>query len=222
MRYEGIEVIPINSKENKSTDIVERINPDFILISHPFAAIDAGFIITNIRKISEVPIIILANTKTGGEKARLLEIGADEYLCKPIDYLEFLSTVNAVIRRNYRCRSGSKSTVNIDDRLTLNFDTHELRCLDKPIHLTPLEYNLLSTLVKHNGMILSYQTILEKVWGVNYVSDVALLKKYIYYLRSKLELNPHDPKLILTERSFGYHINKATQITEDPAKHIYS
>ena len=207
MRYVGIEIVSAASGLD-GIQSVETVAPDFTIIGFPLPDMDSGVTINKIREFSDVPIVIFSNTTVVAEKARLLEAGADEFISKPVNCIECLSVVNALLRRTFNVSVKQNSTVSIDERVVLNFDTHELTISGDHKHLTPFEYNLLFILVRNSGLVLSYKTLLEKVWGPNYIADISLLKKYIYNLRSKLEQDPHSPRIITTERGYGYKLCK--------------
>ena len=98
--------------------------------------------------------------------------------------------------------------ISIGGKLTINFTTNEVFLSGKRVKLTPIEYQLLSELVRNNGKVLTHSTLLEKVWGSEYGKDYSFVKKYIYRLRSKLERNASKPQLLLTERGIGYRFIK--------------
>jgi len=195
-------------KVSKGIEMIETESPDFVIADSSLPDTDLIEAIGTIREFSDVPLTILSEAETDMDKARFLEAGADEYITKPISCMECLSVINALLRRTKGIGFKPGRTVSIDEQLKINFDTRELLRSGKHIHLTPTEYNLLSTLVRNSGIVLSQRTLLEKVWGSNYTNDLSLLKKHIYRLRSKLEPEPSRPRIIVTERGFGYKLVK--------------
>ena len=210
MRYSSIEAISVPTGLD-GIENVEAAGPDFVIISFPLPEVDSGSIIAKIREFSDIPIVIFSGTTSVAEKARFLEAGADEFISKPVNCIECLSIVNALLRRTFKVSVKQKNIVSINERVVLNYDTRELTISGCHTHMTPFEYHLLAILVRNSGLVLSYKTLLEKVWGPNYTADVALLKKYIYTLRSKIEQDPRDPKIITTERGYGYKLSKVLE-----------
>ena len=207
MRYMGIEIIPVVTGID-AIGTVETSSPDFAIIGFPLPDMDSGVTIDKIREFSDVPILVFSETTAVADKARLLEAGADEFITKPVNCIECLSVVNALLRRTCNVSVKQHNTVTIDERISLNFDTRELTISGDHTHLTPFEYHLLALMVRNSGLVLSYKTLLEKVWGANYTADVTLLKKYVYNLRTKMEKDPRNPRIITTERGYGYKLCK--------------
>jgi len=207
MRYSGIE---IKSAERGADAIgcIDMVSPDILFINFPLLDADIGEVLLNIRKYQDIPIIIFSENVSVSEKARLLEAGADELIAKPINCIECLSVANALLRRTFHLPFKQEQSIYLNERVVLNLDTHELFVSGKRVHLTPIEFRLLALLTRNRGLVLTYQTLLERIWDATYSSDLDLLKKYIYNLRSKIEDHPHEPQIIVTERGLGYKLNK--------------
>jgi two-component system KDP operon response regulator KdpE len=184
--------------------MIELESPDLLITDFPLTDMDSMEYIGKIREFSDIPMIIVGPEPREAEKARALEAGADEYIHKPLNSIEFLATTNALLRRTKGIGMQSQMIVSIEKDFTVNLNTHEISRSGKKIQLTPMEFKLLSVLVRNRGQILNHRVLLERAWGSNYVDDLDLLKKEIYRLRSKLEAEPHCPKYILCERGFGY------------------
>jgi|WetSurMetagenome_2_1015567.scaffolds.fasta_scaffold183117_2 two-component system, OmpR family, KDP operon response regulator KdpE len=161
--------------------------------------------IRQIREFSNAPLLILSKTETEIDRARGLEAGADEYINIPFNPLELLATCRALLRRSNQS-SFVKSFTTID-KMTVDVDSKEVRVLGKTIKLTPIEYRLLLELIKNEGKILTHRAILENVWGKEYIDDHKFIKKYIYRLRTKLELDGQH-KLITSVHGTGYKLNR--------------
>ena len=142
------------------------------------------------------------------DRARCLEAGADEYVIKPFSPIELLARVRALLRRTKGVGFKPERLVSIGRELTINFTTREVSLSGKRVKLTPIEYHLLSELVRNNGRVLTHSTLLEKVWGSEYTDEYSFVKKYIYRLRSKLEPDASKPQMLLTERGIGYKFVK--------------
>ena len=188
--------------------LVETESPDVVIASSSLPDIKNIEFLTKVREFSDVPIIIASETGTDMDRARGLEAGADEYVTKPLNPIEFLAITNALLRRTTGIGFKPERTTSIHGELNINFTTHEVHCCGKQIHLTPIEYNLLAELVRNSGRIITQRTLLEKVWGSEYTDDLYFLKAYIYRLRSKLEREPSKPQMLITERGLGYKFIK--------------
>ena len=203
-RYPDVIVISIGDGR-KGIEMVETESPDLVIADSSLTDIDILDLVSEIRDFSDVPLIILYEAATEMERARGLETGADEYINKPFSSVELLARVNALLRRTQRLGFKPERVISIGSELTINHATHEvILSTGKPVKLTPIEYHLLSELVRNNGRVLTHSNLVEKVWGSEDTCDYSYVKKYIYRLRSKLETDAGKPQMLLTERGIGY------------------
>jgi len=144
------------------------------------------------------------------DRARGLEAGADDHVNKPFSPIELLARIKALLRRTQGLGFKGGSLVSIGSELTINFATREVFLSDKQVKLTPIEYHLLSELVRNEGRVLTHNSLLEKVWGSEYVNDTGFTKRYIYRLRKKLNDDPGNPRMIHTEHGVGYKFIRPT------------
>jgi two-component system KDP operon response regulator KdpE len=164
-----------------------------------------GFeVLEMIRESNTVPVIML--TAKGEEEDRVhgLELGADDYITKPFSPRELVSRVRAVLRRTEMTGASTHGLIEVDDRLKIDFDRHEVWVEAQLVKLRPTEYRLLYHLVQNAGWVLTHDQILTKVWGYEYRDEPHYVRLYINYLRQKIEKDPANPKYILTERGVGY------------------
>jgi two-component system KDP operon response regulator KdpE len=138
------------------------------------------------------------------DKVRGLQMGADDYVTKPFSQKELLSRIQAVLRRAEMPPMAPKTQMKVDDELILDFARNEVIVRGEPVTLTPTEHRLLYHLVSNPGHVLTYETLLAKVWGYEYREEAHYVRLYVNYLRQKIERDPARPKYILTERGLGY------------------
>lgn len=205
VRYPEVVVVSV-AEGQKGIEMVETESPDLVMVDSSLADMDTLDLVSKIRDFSDVPLIILSEAETDMDRARGLEAGVDEYVTKPLSPIEFLARVRALLRRTQRLGFKPERLISISGELTINFTTHEVLLSGKLVKLTPIEYQVLSELVRNEGRVLTHRTLVEKVWGSDYVTDSSLVKKYIYRLRSKLEPDASKPQMLLTERGIGYKL----------------
>ena len=178
--------------------------PDLVLLDVMMPDLDGFEVLKIIREISKTPVIMLTAKGEEDDRVRGLELGADDYITKPFSPRELVSRVKAVLRRTESASTNLHGLIEVDERLKIDFDRHEVWLENKSVNLRPTEYRLLYHLVQNAGWVLSHDQILTNVWGYEYRDQPHYVRLYINYLRNKLELDPANPKYILTERGIGY------------------
>ena len=180
------------------------VTPDLILLDVMMPDLDGFEVLETIREITNVPVIMLTAKGEEEDRVRGLEMGADDYITKPFSPRELVSRVRAVLRRTETVGTTTHGLIEVDDRLKIDFDRHEVWVEGRLVQLRPTEYRLLYHLVQNAGWVLTHDQILTKVWGYEYRDEPHYVRLYINYLRQKLEQDPANPKYILTERGIGY------------------
>jgi two-component system KDP operon response regulator KdpE len=179
-------------------------NPDLILLDVLLPDVSGWVTYDALREITPVPILFVTVLGTEEEITRGLEMGADDYIVKPFSYVELLTRVKAAL---YRARRTTpKRSVYERAPLVVDLQRGSVEVDGEATYLTPLEYKLLATLVRNAGRVVAHRTLLRRVWGPQHEERRQYLKLYIWYLRQKLEPNPSEPRLILTERGVGYYL----------------
>jgi two-component system KDP operon response regulator KdpE len=178
--------------------------PDLVLLDVMMPDMDGFETLQHIREMSNVPVIMLTVKGEEEDKVRGLELGADDYVTKPFSPRELSSRIKALLRRTEMPPVMEKTVLEIDDRLSVDFQRHEVWVDGEQIKLRPTEYRLLYHLVNNAGWVMNHETLLSKVWGPEYRDEVQYLRLYINYLRQKIEVDPANPQYILTERGIGY------------------
>jgi two-component system, OmpR family, KDP operon response regulator KdpE len=179
--------------------------PDFAILDSSLPDIDHLLLINQIREYSQIPLLVLSDEKTDADRAKSLEMGADDLVPKPFNPIELLARIGALIRRSYGLGKNHERPIFISKNVSINFTTREVFVSGVKIHLTPIEYGLLSELAINPGQVITHRVISERVWRMEYNGDHSFIKKYIYLLRSKLESNS-DQRIIVSERGIGYKL----------------
>lgn len=189
--------------------------PDLVILDIMMPKLDGWEVCRRIREVSQVPILML--TAKGQERDELqgLSLGADDYLSKPFSYQKLLARVEAALRRSQPPNMAGQDTLYRDGAITIDYWRRTVHVRGKQVELRPLEYRLLVCFTRNSERVLTHQELLEQVWGPNYDS-AGVVKLYVSYLRRKIELDPENPKLILSMWGVGYRYQppgKSTQRT---------
>jgi two-component system KDP operon response regulator KdpE len=204
LELEGHQVI----EARNGLDALEAVRtklPDLVLLDVMMPELDGFETLRMLREFSTIPVIML--TAKGDENDRVygLELGADDYIPKPFGVRELISRIKAVLRRADRpSTSPDQAVLVIDERLSVDFNRHEVIVNGKRIKLRPTEYLLLYHLIENAGWTVPHDQLLAKVWGYEYRDEAHYVRLYVNYLREKIEEDPSNPRYILTERGVGY------------------
>ena len=204
--YPSCVIIPAKNGIEGISRIESEI-PDIAVVSSSLADTNIYNLISQIRQFSDVPLLILFEGENEIDRAMVLEAGADDYISKPINPIEMIARVRALLRRTSGQYLRQEQTFSAG-KLVVNFSRREVSVSDRPVKLTPHEYSLLEKLIENEGRVVTNHILLESVWGSDYIADNTFTKKYIYRLRSKLETDPSNPSMLLCERGIGYKFVK--------------
>jgi len=207
VRYPDVNVIAV-AEGQRGIELVEVESPDLVIVDSSLSDITTLDLISKIREFSDVALIVISEEQDAFERAKELEMGADDYIIKPFSPIEFLAKIRALLRRIDGNGFKPQRLVTIGNELAINFATEEVFLSGNRLKLTPTEFHLLSELVRNEGRVLTHSTLLEKIWGSEYVEDPSAVKKYIHRLRSKIEPDINNPQMIITERGIGYRFTK--------------
>jgi len=203
LEQDGYEVVEAYNG-SQAMEKLRTTLPDLVLLVVMMPDTDGFTVLKMIRQIGATPVIMLTAKGEEDDKIKGLELGADDYVTKPFSPRELTSRIKAVLRRGDFNRDEESGKIIVDDRLTIDFDRHEVWVESELVQLRPTEYRLLYHLVQNAGWVLTHDQILNKVWGYEYENEPHYVRLYINYLRKKLEVDPADPQYILTERGVGY------------------
>jgi two-component system KDP operon response regulator KdpE len=179
---------------------------DLIILDVMMPRMDGWETCNRIREISDVPIIMLTAKDKESDTLKGFQCGVDDYVTKPFSFSELSARVRAVLLRTRKAPPDKRRRVYVFDQLVVDADNSRVTLRAKPVSLTPTEFQLLLTLAENAGRILSHEQLLSRVWGPEYVGETGYVKRYIWYLRQKIEDDPSNPQYILTERGFGYKL----------------
>lgn len=178
--------------------------PDLVLLDVMMPRMDGWETAQRIRQVSPVPVIMLTAKDEESDKLKGFAAGVDDYVTKPFSFAEIVARVSAVLHRSRLVPVAHKPKRYSSGSLVIDTDARRVTKAGKVLELTPTEYRLLATLAENSGRVLSHEQLLNKVWGYEFGDDTGYVKRYVWYLRRKVEDDPRKPEHILTERGFGY------------------
>jgi two-component system KDP operon response regulator KdpE len=180
--------------------------PDVVLLDLGLPDIDGLEVTRRLREWSAAPIIVLSARGQESQKVEALDTGADDYLTKPFGTEELTARIRVALRNASRSAQDPTTSIVTVGRLRMDLAKRLVTLGDAEVHLTPIEYKLLAVLVKHPGMVLTHKHLLDQVWGPGHAHQMQYLRVYMAQLRRKLEENPANPKVLMTEPGVGYRL----------------
>jgi len=181
--------------------------PDLVVLDIMMPDMDGWTVCERLRELSDVPIIFVTAIGKEADVVRGLEMGADDYLVKPFSPRELVARIEAVLRRGTRNGGAAiEGRTYENGPLSVNLENRQVKLSGELVELTPIEFKLLSTFIRNEDKVLTHRFLLSQVWGSAYEEERQYLKLYVWYLRQKIEEDPSDPRLILTERGVGYRL----------------
>lgn len=181
-------------------------NPDIILLDLGLPDMDGVELIRHIRGWAAVPILVLSARDQEQVKVAALDLGADDYVTKPFGIDELLARMRTALRHATRVAENGGESVFTLGELRVDLGKRQVFVSGKETHLTPIEYKLLTTLVRHAGKVVTHRQLLKEVWGPLHVEESHYLRVYMRQLRNKVEANPAHPRYLVTELGVGYRL----------------
>ncbi|MBP7860626.1 response regulator [bacterium] len=191
-------------KEGLSKVASER--PDLVILDLGLPDTDGLEVTRQVREWSNVPIIVLSAREKENDKVEALDAGADDYLVKPFGIGELMARLRVALRHANRLSDDQLDSNFSFGDIHIDFAKRQVLRNAEEIHLTPIEYKLLNTLVRYSGKVVTHKHLLRETWGGEYSDETQYLRVYMAQLRKKLELDPAQPKYLITEPGVGYRL----------------
>jgi len=196
------------TKGKEAISMATSYCPDLILLDLGLPDMDGIDVLKTIRQLtSSIPVIIVSARGYEREKVEALDLGADDYITKPFGTSELLARVRTELRHSRKNTNGSRSEsdiITVKD-LEINYIKRQVSIAGKEIHLTPIEYKIIVLLSNNVGKVITHDSIIKEVWGP-YTNEIQALRVNMANIRRKLEVNPAEPKYIVTEVGVGYRM----------------
>ncbi|MCB0128290.1 MAG: response regulator transcription factor [Caldilineaceae bacterium] len=188
-------------------EMVAMEQPDLMILDIALAGEMDGFRVAHrVREFSNIPIVMLTAKARESDLLHGFEVGADDYLTKPFSAKELLARVRSLLKRARMMTIAPANAFIQCGPLSIDLARRRVAVNGQDVRLTPTEYNLLHELATHPNQVLRHEALLTAVWGFEYRNDLDYLRAYIRYLRRKLEVDPTNPQLIITQPGVGYTI----------------
>ena len=205
LETEGWRVFEAETLRQGVIDAATR-KPDLVIADLGLPDGDGVDLIRELRTWSQVPVIVLSARSDEGEKVRALDAGADDYIEKPFGVSELLARVRAHRRRQQGGQPGEGGSLVTIGNVEIDLAARIVRKSGAEVHLTPLEYRLLGVLLANAGRVLTHRHLLREVWGPSHVEQNHYLRVFMGTLRHKLEDDPAQPRMLVTETGVGYRL----------------
>ena len=183
-------------------------NPDVLFLDLGLPDTDGVEVIRQVRSWSNMPIIVISARSDDADKIEALDAGADDYLSKPIGTQELMARIRTALRHSNRLKTDSMlyNRPFHAKELTVDFEKHLVLLGNTPVHLTQIEFKIISLLARNSGRVMTYDAIISNIWGPYADSDNSILRVNMAHIRRKLEKNPAEPEYVFTEIGIGYRM----------------
>jgi two-component system, OmpR family, KDP operon response regulator KdpE len=192
------------SSGNEGLIQINSVKPDIVLLDLGLPDIDGKDLLKKIREWTNIPVIILTVKDSEQDKIELLDTGADDYLTKPFGVGELQSRIKVALRHSHG--NVSKDNIFRTGKLVIDYSNRIVTLDKKEIKFTPTEYSFLCLLAKNAGKVVTQTQIMREIWNPNLENETQYLRIYVLQLRRKLETDPSNPKMIITEPGVGYRL----------------
>ena len=204
---EGFQVITAD-RGTKALKLFYDERPDLVVLDLMMPGMDGWEVCARLRELSDKPVIMLTAKSSEADKLRGFRLGVDDYVTKPFSLAELTARIQAVLARAGSEQSEEISLLKVGP-VTVDTRRREAALNDKPLALTPTEFRLLSVLAQRPGTAISQEDLVAEVWGDYRQKGGSALRRYVWFLRQKIEQDPNEPKLLITVRGFGYRLESS-------------
>ncbi|KMN35514.1 MULTISPECIES: two-component system response regulator KdpE [unclassified Chromobacterium] len=204
LEEEGLTVHEAETGKQGLIEVATR-KPDLVILDLGLPDMNGQDTIKQLREWTDLPILVLSARTQETEKVAALDAGADDYLTKPFGVAECLARVRVLLRRRTHGSAAAQQLFQFGD-IKVDLVNRQVAKAETAVHLTPIEYRLLSTLIRNAGKVITHRELLLAVWGPSFSEHNQYLRVYMGHLRQKLEDNPAMPRHILTETGVGYRL----------------
>jgi len=211
LEADGYHVFEAETGQQAVTEAATR-KPDLLILDLGLPDMDGVQVMRQLREWSNIPVIVLSARSQENDKIVALDAGADDYLTKPFSTAELLARIRAQLRRQSLAGHDSNGTAYQFGNVKVDLSSRLIFREEEQVHLTPIEFKLLSVLLRNAGRVVTQRQLLNEVWGPSYVESSHYLRIYMGHLRQKLETDPAQPRHLITETGVGYRL----VTTEDP------
>jgi two-component system KDP operon response regulator KdpE len=204
LTVEGFEVQTAASV-SEARAMLHHALPDIMVLDLGLSDGDGATLVQEVRKHHALPILVVSARHQEAQKIQLLDAGADDYLTKPFSVAELLARIRVALRHRGTSLAAAVTTHELDD-LRVDLALHAVHSRGELLHLTPTEFNLLARLVRSAGRVVTHRQLLADVWGQEFTEHTHYLRLYMGQLRAKIEIDPAEPRHLLTETGVGYRL----------------
>lgn len=207
LQGEGYEVFSTD-RGTKALKLFYQERPDLVVLDLMMPGMDGWELCARLRELSSTPVIMLTAKSSEADKLRGFRLGVDDYVTKPFSLAELTARIQAVLARSVESQQ-SELRVYRSGALAIDTRKREATLDEEPLSLTPTEFRLLSALAKRSGEAVSQNELISDVWGDYRQQGESALRRYVWFLRQKIELDPNDPSRLVTVRGYGYRLESA-------------
>lgn len=193
------------SKSDTALRLLYDERPDIVVLDVMMPGMDGFVLAARIREISSVPLVFLTAKSSEADKLRGFRLGVDDYVTKPFSFAELAARLNAVLSRARSKEPAGRNLYSFQD-ISIDLDRWSVIRKGEPVSLSPTEFKMLKFLIENKGRAISEEELLQAVWGLEEGVERGYVRRYIWFLRQKLETDPSNPDIIQTVRGFGYRI----------------
>ena len=191
--------------------LVHATQPALVILDVSMPVRNGWFVLERIRELSNVPVLMVTAHSEEENVLRGFALGADDYVAKPFSFAELVARVTAVLNRVSRSEANNQA-IQVFGDITVDLGDKRVWRGSEPVHLTPTEFKLLAVLIRQAGRVVTQEELVRQAWGEEYLEDVGYVRRYVWHLRRKIELDPDHPRYIHNDRGYGYRFEAVASV----------